>query len=253
MMEVHEDGRSVVSTGTREEMERDVQAMHEYGLWATMQKRGRPAVSGFRRHRRSGASVATFTAFEADLLRSLAAQLIELLRNEAATPTTGRDPLEELLDFSGPDDRARGPGAGAAVPHGVPRRRGGGRRLPPLHREHACATARPAPPARSSTTSRRPGCRPSPRTASSSTSSSTRPHAMTWMRSFTDMRLAIATRLGVEDGDEEYWYALPDDDPRAQVHDIYDWLGFLQETLVQSAALTSYAGPRRARLRWTAC
>ncbi|WP_248582664.1 ATP-dependent Clp protease adapter ClpS [Nocardioides sp. InS609-2] len=38
MMEVHEDGRSVVSTGSREEMERDVQAMHEYGLWATMEK-----------------------------------------------------------------------------------------------------------------------------------------------------------------------------------------------------------------------
>lgn len=38
MMQVHEDGRSVVSSGTREEMERDVQAMHEYGLWATMDK-----------------------------------------------------------------------------------------------------------------------------------------------------------------------------------------------------------------------
>ena len=38
MLEVHHDGKSVVSTGTREEMERDVQAMHEYGLWATMQK-----------------------------------------------------------------------------------------------------------------------------------------------------------------------------------------------------------------------
>ncbi len=38
MMEVHEDGRSAVSTGTREEMERDVQAMHEYGLWATMER-----------------------------------------------------------------------------------------------------------------------------------------------------------------------------------------------------------------------
>lgn len=38
MFEVHHDGRSVVSTGSREEMERDVQAMHEYGLWATMQK-----------------------------------------------------------------------------------------------------------------------------------------------------------------------------------------------------------------------
>ena len=38
MLEVHHDGKSVVSAGTREEMERDVQAMHEYGLWATMQK-----------------------------------------------------------------------------------------------------------------------------------------------------------------------------------------------------------------------
>ena len=38
MLEVHEEGRSVVSSGSREEMERDVQAMHEYGLWATMQK-----------------------------------------------------------------------------------------------------------------------------------------------------------------------------------------------------------------------
>ena len=42
MMEVHEQGRSVVSTGSREEMERDVQAMHEYGLWATMQKSDAP-------------------------------------------------------------------------------------------------------------------------------------------------------------------------------------------------------------------
>ena len=38
MMEVHQDGKSVVSTGSREEMERDVQAMHEYGLWATMDR-----------------------------------------------------------------------------------------------------------------------------------------------------------------------------------------------------------------------
>ena len=41
MLEVHNDGRSTVSTGSREEMERDVQAMHEYGLWATMQKADR--------------------------------------------------------------------------------------------------------------------------------------------------------------------------------------------------------------------
>jgi len=38
MMQVHEDGRSVVSSGSREEMERDVTAMHSYGLWATLAK-----------------------------------------------------------------------------------------------------------------------------------------------------------------------------------------------------------------------
>ena len=38
MMEVHRDGKSVVSNGSREEMERDVQAMHEYGLWATLEQ-----------------------------------------------------------------------------------------------------------------------------------------------------------------------------------------------------------------------
>jgi ATP-dependent Clp protease adaptor protein ClpS len=38
MQQVHNDGKSVVSTGTREEMERDVQAMHAYGLWATTQQ-----------------------------------------------------------------------------------------------------------------------------------------------------------------------------------------------------------------------
>lgn len=38
MLEVHHDGKAAVSSGTREQMERHVQAMHEYGLWATLQK-----------------------------------------------------------------------------------------------------------------------------------------------------------------------------------------------------------------------
>ena len=38
MLEVHRDGRSIVSSGSREEMERDVQAMHGFGLWATLEK-----------------------------------------------------------------------------------------------------------------------------------------------------------------------------------------------------------------------
>ena len=62
----------------------------------------------------------------------------------------------------------------------------------------------------------------------------TRSEAETWMRAFTDIRLALATRLGVEADDEAYWHALPDDDPRAQAHDIYDWVGYLQETVIEA-------------------
>jgi ATP-dependent Clp protease adaptor protein ClpS len=40
MLDVHEKGKAAVSSGSREEMERDVEAMHSYGLWATLQKAG---------------------------------------------------------------------------------------------------------------------------------------------------------------------------------------------------------------------
>lgn len=38
MMEVHEQGRSTVATGSREKVERDTVAMHSFGLWATFRK-----------------------------------------------------------------------------------------------------------------------------------------------------------------------------------------------------------------------
>jgi ATP-dependent Clp protease adaptor protein ClpS len=46
MLQVHHEGRAVVSTGTRERMEVDVQAMHGFGLWATMQQSGASGGSG---------------------------------------------------------------------------------------------------------------------------------------------------------------------------------------------------------------
>lgn len=36
MLIVHTQGRAAVASGAREEMERDVAAMHSYGLWATV-------------------------------------------------------------------------------------------------------------------------------------------------------------------------------------------------------------------------
>ncbi len=38
MLDVHNKGRAVVSSGTREKAELDVLRLHGYGLWATLEK-----------------------------------------------------------------------------------------------------------------------------------------------------------------------------------------------------------------------
>ena len=38
MLQVHEDGKAVVSGGTREKAEHDVARLHAHGLWATMRQ-----------------------------------------------------------------------------------------------------------------------------------------------------------------------------------------------------------------------
>jgi len=38
MMKVHTEGKAVVSTGSREEMEHDLSLLHEYGQCATLQR-----------------------------------------------------------------------------------------------------------------------------------------------------------------------------------------------------------------------
>lgn len=38
MLLVHHEGRAVVATGVRDDMERHAEAMHDFGLWATVEK-----------------------------------------------------------------------------------------------------------------------------------------------------------------------------------------------------------------------
>lgn len=40
MLQVHNNGRAIVSHGVREKMEVDAQAMQSFGLWATIEKSG---------------------------------------------------------------------------------------------------------------------------------------------------------------------------------------------------------------------
>ena len=55
--------------------------------------------------------------------------------------------------------------------------------------------------------------------------------AQAWLRTLADIRLTIAARLGIEaDGDE----GATDGDSAAALHDLYDWLAFVTESLLDA-------------------
>jgi hypothetical protein len=191
-------------------------------------------MSGFARHRRSGRIIATFSGVEADLLRSLASQLVELLRNEAAVPQEHADPLEAMLTFDGPTTAPDDPVLARLFPTAY------------ADDEEAAAEFR-----RFTEGTLRDGKAGGAATVIDTLEEAglppqldeqklvidvelDEPTALVWLKSFTDLRLALGTRLDVEQDDEAFWQALPDEDPRSQAHDIYEWIGALQETLVDA-------------------
>src|SRR5690554_246290 len=53
--------------------------------------------------------------------------------------------------------------------------------------------------------------------------------ALSWLRSLTDIRLTIASRLGIESEDDDAGRSI---DPL--MREIYDWLGFVQNSLIEA-------------------
>jgi hypothetical protein len=194
-------------------------------------------VSGFHRHRRSKLIIANFTGFEADLLRSLAGQLVELLRNEAAVPRDDVDPFEAMMDFSGPTQAPEDPVLARLFPTAYPADEEAAAEFRRFT-EGALRDGKAAAAVAIIDGLEEAGLPPElTEDGLMIDVELDEPTAETWMRSFTDLRLALATRLEIEEGDEAYWHSLPDDDPRAQAHDIYEWVGYLQETLVHALSV----------------
>jgi hypothetical protein len=191
-------------------------------------------VGAFTRHLTSRLIIANFTGFEADLLRSLASQIVELLRNEAAVPDDSRDPFEAMMDFSGPTSEPEDPVLQRLFPTAYtedPEAASEFRRFT----EGSLRDGKAAAAITIIDNLEEAGLPPELEEDGLMIDVELdEPTAETWMRSFTDLRLALATRLEVEEGDEDYWAELPDDDPRGQAHDIYLWVGYLQETLVDA-------------------
>lgn len=184
---------------------------------------------------------AIFHVVETELLVSLVGQLLELVRDESDHPRDGDDPLAVALGGWGGDDASRptDPVVLRLFPDAYREddeaasefRRFTERSLRELKAGAAAtviaslATADQVGPA---------DALPDPDRRDKVKVHLDAEQAEAWLRTLTDLRLALGTRLGVEEGDEERWESLPDDDPRRHIHDVYQWLGFVQETLVRA-------------------
>jgi hypothetical protein len=60
------------------------------------------------------------------------------------------------------------------------------------------------------------------------------PEAQAWLRALNDVRLALGTRLGVTEDFDDLAAEIGPDDPRSAYIGVYQWLAFLQETLVRA-------------------
>ena len=200
MLQVHHEGRAIVSSGPRERMEHDTSRLHAYGLWASYQRglvKALPPPRGRRRgaarpgrggHRRAAARPARAAAGrrEADVGGDPVLAPAAPRRPPRATPRLAadyRELTESSLRSGKADDLARRarrrcpPGAGSAA----------------------------GPP--------------------------TRPAA--WLRTTNDLRLALGTRLDITEDTEP-----PDDvtGEEGQQLAVYYWLTALQGSLVDALA-----------------
>lgn len=183
------------------------------------------------RARRRGGIHAVLPAYAATLLASLARQLVELLSDgEAVGASPEDDPLEAMLDFDPPREPPEDP---ALL-----------RLLPDAHRDDSEA----AREFRRFTERSLREDKVADALAVLASVGQVDPDddaeiefeldgdaARSWMRCLTDMRLTLAERLGVTADDEAYWESLPPDDPRLPVYEIYGWIGYLLESLLDAA------------------
>ena len=54
------------------------------------------------------------------------------------------------------------------------------------------------------------------------------------LQALTDIRLVLGTRLDVTEDPAEMWARMTPDDPRGALLAVYDWLGWLQESIVRA-------------------
>jgi hypothetical protein len=60
------------------------------------------------------------------------------------------------------------------------------------------------------------------------------PECQQWLRALNDVRLALSVRLGITDEDDDLAEHLAVDDPRSAYVWVYQWLAYLQDSLIDA-------------------
>lgn len=184
----------------------------------------------FKRRRRGGV-YAEFDVHEAEMLANLAAQLIELVSDRSGTGESSEDPLFAQLDVAGPRAAPDDPVLARLFPDAY---RDDDESASEFRRftEPALASNKIDNATRLMQTLSAAGLRldGSEQTVSTVEVELDQDGVGAWLRSLNDMRLSVAVRLGVDDDGERQ--DAGDDEGVALMSDIYDWLGYVQESLV---------------------
>jgi hypothetical protein len=169
--------------------------------------------SGFKAGRGSMV-IADFDAAEVSVLRSLMSQILDLIE----PGSTGDDPLERALGI-GPSEQPTDPVLARLFPSAY-----SDHELSAEFRRYTEATLRDAKRADAQTMldSTAPG-----------RVELTEEQAQAWMRALNDVRLALGTRLEVTDEIHDEIAGMPEEDPRYPAYVTYDWLTYLQDSLVR--------------------
>jgi hypothetical protein len=190
-------------------------------------------VKPFKRRRRGGIT-ATFEPGEAHLLASLSGQVVELLRDRNGADESDADPLASQLGLGGSSQPPEDPVLQRLLPSAYRNdeedsgefRRFTERSLTSAKVRHAEALIGSLIDGGLTF-----GAAPEDETSVIEVELDA-DEVQSWLRALTDVRLSLAVRLGIENEEDILLVAQSEDEAIAAMSEIYDWLGYVQETLI---------------------
>jgi hypothetical protein len=183
--------------------------------------------------RRRGGITATFDPAEANVIANLASQVVELLRDRNGERVADTDPLVSELGLGGPSQPPEDPVLQRLLPDAY---RDSVEDSAEFRRftESSLSSAKVANAETVLATLTAGGLDITDESAPPVEVELGPDEVQAWLRALTDIRLSLAVRLGIENEEDAMLLDKSSDPALVAMGELYDWLGYVQETLVQA-------------------